>query len=54
MDIFRVFLTQESVYTQLLAVEVVKAVLLAGKDCLQQDRTKIKGTAHVRSELHMQ
>lgn len=38
----RVFLTQESVYTQLLAVEVVKAVLLAGKDCLQQDKTKIK------------
>nr|XP_034323943.1 HEAT repeat-containing protein 5B-like [Crassostrea gigas] len=38
----RVFLTQESVYTQLLAVEVVKAVLLAGKDCVQQDRTKIK------------
>lgn len=54
MDIFRVFLTQESVYTQLLAVEVVKAVLLAGKDCLQQDKTKIKGTAHVRSELNMQ
>ncbi|XP_061173824.1 HEAT repeat-containing protein 5B-like isoform X2 [Saccostrea echinata] len=38
----RVFLTQENVYTQLLAVKVVKAVLLAGKDCLQQDRTKFK------------
>ncbi|XP_022329177.2 HEAT repeat-containing protein 5B-like isoform X3 [Crassostrea virginica] len=38
----RVFLTQENVYTQLLAVKVVKAVLLAGKDCLQQDRTKTK------------
>jgi hypothetical protein len=40
---FRVFLTQDNVYTQLLAVKVLKAVLLAGKDCLQQDRAKVKG-----------
>ncbi|XP_048732912.2 HEAT repeat-containing protein 5B-like isoform X5 [Ostrea edulis] len=38
----RVFLTQDNVYTQLLAVKVLKAVLLAGKDSLQQDRAKVK------------
>lgn len=39
---------------QLLVVEVVKVVLLVGKDCLQQDKIKIKGIVYVRLEFNMQ